>query len=256
MATAGLAAAQSRRASFTIRGEGDRGRCTIEVVVDGVAQIEVRGDTAFLRNVSGRPAEWRRFECTGPMPANPANFRFAGVDGRGRQMLIREPRRGDAALVQIEDPQGGADRYKFDMTWSNIPSPGRPDFNPPPDRRDAGDADAYYRQREDWFRGESWRRHFFERVRQDLEHVEAVTFPRGADEFRLERTIRDLNELQDKLAAGRYDERQLDDVIMAMQRVLRDNRLSRRDRDVLADDLDRLRDFRQRHDSWGARGPR
>src|SRR6266700_7413182 len=101
--------AQSRRATFLNGGGGDRGKCTVEVVVDGAAEVEIRGDQALLRNLSGNPPQWRRFECTGPLPANPANFRFAGVDGRGRQTLARDPRNnGGTAVIQIEDSQGGA----------------------------------------------------------------------------------------------------------------------------------------------------
>jgi hypothetical protein len=42
-------------------------------------------------------------------------------------------------------------------------------------------------------------------------------------------------------------------VIGALGQVVRDNRLSGRDRDVLNDDLNRLRDFRARHNDYGAR---
>src|SRR5205085_6002835 len=100
-------------------GSADRGKCTAEVVVDDVAQVEIRGTTATLRTMSGQPAQWRRFECTGPMPANAGNFRFAGVDGRGRQELIRDPRNGGVAVVQIEDPEGGAEGYTFDLFWES-----------------------------------------------------------------------------------------------------------------------------------------
>jgi len=53
------------------------------------------------------------------MPVNPANFRFAGVDGRGRQDLIRDPRNGGAAVVRIEDRDGGPEGYTFDLFWGN-----------------------------------------------------------------------------------------------------------------------------------------
>ena len=259
---AGFAVAQTRRASFTIRGEGDRGKCTIEVVVDGVAQVEISGDTANLRNISGVPASWRRFECSGPMPPNPPDFRFSGVDGRGRQTLIRDPGRGGPAVVQIEDPKGGSEGYTFDITWSmnrGYAPPAPP--APPRDRfegRDSGGPgpggpDAYYRQREEWFRAEGWRRGLFRRVREDVEHVESVTFPIGRDGFRLARTRQDLDQLQDNLMRHRYDERLLDSVIESLARVVQDNRMSRRDRDILADDLDRMRDYRARHDSWERR---
>jgi hypothetical protein len=109
--------AQPRRATFLGGGSAGQGKCTIEVVVDGAAEVSVRGDEATLRNLSGQPAQWRRFQCTGPMPSNPADFRFAGVDGRGRQELMRDPRQGGSAVVRIEDPQGGSEGYTFDLFW-------------------------------------------------------------------------------------------------------------------------------------------
>jgi len=72
---------RSMRATIT-GGGGDSGKCTIEVVVDGSAQVEVSGDSARLVTLAGNPAEWRRFQCNSVMPRNPVNFRFSGVDGR------------------------------------------------------------------------------------------------------------------------------------------------------------------------------
>jgi len=115
--TGAVFAQNQRQAVMTGGGSPDRGKCTVEVMVDGVAQVEIQGASATLRNVSGQPPQWRRFECTGAMPANPANFRFSGVDGRGRQELVRDPRNGGAAVVQIEDKEGGAEGYTFDITW-------------------------------------------------------------------------------------------------------------------------------------------
>jgi hypothetical protein len=130
VAIAGAVQAQSlqRRASFLGGGSPDRGKCTVEVVVDAAAEVEIRGDTANLRTIAGQPAQWRRFECTGPLPANPAEFRFAGVDGRGRQNLVRDPRNGGPAVIRIEDTQGGSEGYTFDIFWgggySQGPGPG------------------------------------------------------------------------------------------------------------------------------------
>src|SRR5882724_9008297 len=70
----------SRRATMRGGGNGNEGKCTIEVVVDGAAQVTVRGDSANLSNPNGQPPQWRRFECTSPMPANPEGFRFQGID--------------------------------------------------------------------------------------------------------------------------------------------------------------------------------
>ncbi|MCX7605313.1 MAG: hypothetical protein N2036_14655 [Bryobacteraceae bacterium] len=99
-------------------GGGDRGKCTAEVEVDGVAEVGIRGDTGEIRTVSGQPATWRRLECTGPLPANPSDFRFRGIDGRGRQELVGDPRTNRGlAIVRIEDPQGGREGYTFDLEW-------------------------------------------------------------------------------------------------------------------------------------------
>jgi hypothetical protein len=119
VASALCAQGMSRRAVITGDGSPDRGKCTIEVRVDGAAQVEIRGNTATLRDMNGRQPQWRRFECTGAMPPNPANFRFQGIDGRGRQTLIQDPRNGGAAVVQIEDRQGGAEGYTFDIMWDS-----------------------------------------------------------------------------------------------------------------------------------------
>ena len=117
-----------RRATFTGNGGSDGGKCTIEVYVDSSAEVEIRGDRGFLRTLSGNPAQWRRFVCSGPMPSNPNDFRFSGVDGRGRQELVQNPGSGrGAAVVRIQDPDGGAEGYTFDLVWRGGVGPGPTD---------------------------------------------------------------------------------------------------------------------------------
>ena len=109
----------------TIRGGGgDSGKCTIEVQVDGVVEVEILGELGRLRTVSGTPASWRRFECNNAMPVNPSDFRFKGVDGRGRQELVRSPGNRRPAVIRIEDPKGGSEGYTFDIEWRGSGSPG------------------------------------------------------------------------------------------------------------------------------------
>ena len=111
-----------RRATMMGGGDRDRGKCTVEVLVDGRAEVDIRGDTATLRDLGGAAPQWRRFECSGPMPNNPAEFRFAGVNGRGSQRLVRDPNSGGTAVVQIEDPENGAGVYTFDIIWGGAGS--------------------------------------------------------------------------------------------------------------------------------------
>ena len=98
-------------------GRGDEGKCTIEVDVDDVAEVEIRGGRGWLRTLSGQPSTWRRFICSEPLPPNPRDFRFQGIDGRGRQNLVQDPSRGGRAVVRIEDPRAGREGYTFDLIW-------------------------------------------------------------------------------------------------------------------------------------------
>src|SRR6266852_3619569 len=107
-----------RRATLTGGSAYGQGKCTVEVLVDGTAEVEIRGDRGFLRNLSGQAPQWRRFECTSSLPTNPTDFQFTGVDGRGTQQLVRDPRNGSVAVVRISDPQGGAEAYTFAIRWS------------------------------------------------------------------------------------------------------------------------------------------
>jgi hypothetical protein len=111
------------------------------------------------------------------------------------------------------------------------------------------DDDTFYHTRDGFYSGESWRMHLFDRVRADLDHVQQVAFS-GGDEYRIVRTKEQVAELQGKMVEGRYDQPELDDVIASLGRVVADNRLSQRDRDILNDDLSRVRDYRTHHEDW------
>ena len=119
--------------------------------------------------------------------------------------------------------------------------------------RDRDRDDGWYQHRDSFYREGHWRGRLFERVRDDLDHVQSTTFPVSTDEFRIVRTKQELGELQEKLAGGRYDQPELDQVIAAMQRVVNSNKLSPRDRDMLNDDLSRMREYREHHENWDRR---
>lgn len=138
IACCGLAAAadvRTMRATIT-GGNSASGKCTIEVTVDQVAVVEIAGDQGRLITEQGQPSEWKRMTCTAPLPRNMADCRFRGVDGRGRQQLVSDPRNNRGiAVVRIEDPKSGREGYTFDIEWS-----GGDDRQP--DRRDGDRRDA------------------------------------------------------------------------------------------------------------------
>jgi hypothetical protein len=107
-------------------------------------------------------------------------------------------------------------------------------------------AQDWYREREDRFRGEQWRAQIFEYVRTDLDHVWSG---KAADRerARLQKTEEELTKMQADLNQGRWDNGILNDVIDSIQKSSSDERLAPRDRDVLTDDVNRLKEFQNQH---------
>ena len=96
---------QVRRATISGSG-GTSGKCTIEVRVDMTAEVDVYGDSGRLRTLAGQPATWTRMECNNPLPYRMTDFRFRGIDGRGTQQLVQDPRNNNSiAVIRIEDHQ-------------------------------------------------------------------------------------------------------------------------------------------------------
>jgi hypothetical protein len=120
-----LAPADIRQAVIT--GAGGNGMCTVEVTVDGSAEVDISADRGSLTTLSGRRAAWRRFECNTALPRDPADLRFVLVAGRGQAVLAREPRNNrGTATIRISDPKGGPASYVFNLLW-------RESRWPPPD---------------------------------------------------------------------------------------------------------------------------
>jgi hypothetical protein len=110
-------------------------------------------------------------------------------------------------------------------------------------------AQDWYHEREERFRGEQWRAHVFMHVRADLEHVWSG---RASDKERrrIVRTEEELTKMQADLDQGRFDNGILNDVIDSIRKSSNDDRLPPRDRNVLADDLVRLKDYQDHHNHW------
>jgi hypothetical protein len=107
------------------------------------------------------------------------------------------------------------------------------------------DPDAYHTDRTVRVHDPHWRDHLFKDVREDVKHVEHVTWPEDKNPYRLNETEDELSVLQSELASGIYDEHKLDEVIGVLSKVVADNRIEFRDRDMLNEDLRYLRKYRK-----------
>ena len=100
------------------------GYCAIRVWVDDLVIIHTRGDRVAFETVRGQRARDAGTECSQPLPGANAisDFRFRGIDGRGRVELLEEPDRRNrfTAIVRIEDPKGGGQEHHFRLTWRNL----------------------------------------------------------------------------------------------------------------------------------------
>ena len=161
LAAAGHAQTFERRAALIPGGNPNEGRCGISLTVDGAADVEIRRDTAVVRNLKGQTPSVNRFECTSAMPFRPVAFRFAKVQGRGNVQLAQSPEQGDGlAAIHIEDPQGGAGQYELELRWSNGgPPPMAPPVTmaPPPPPRFG--TDQAVRVCQDYVRDQAMRRY-------------------------------------------------------------------------------------------------
>jgi hypothetical protein len=107
-------------------------------------------------------------------------------------------------------------------------------------------AQDWYRERAERFRGEQWRAHIFEHVRTDLDHVWSGKAAER-ERTRLQKTEEELTKMQADLNQGRWDNGLLNDAIDSIQKSANDDRLAARDRDILADDVNRLKEFQNQH---------
>jgi hypothetical protein len=109
---------------------------------------------------------------------------------------------------------------------------------------------AQYGDRDDRYR--TYGREPLDRVRADLNRAERDLNYLSQDEMRRFRIVRDrIFEFQRNWERGRFDREALNETIRGLDSIIDRYRLRPRDRDLLADDVSRLRDMRERYDRGG-----
>jgi hypothetical protein len=115
-----------------IRGGGGDGKCTFEVVVDGAAEVQIRGDQGSLRTLSGAPARCHRIRTISVLRASTGEAgrswceihgtivgpRWSGSMTRGA--AVKDTRAifyGAAATAETGDRDPGAADRHGDLEW-------------------------------------------------------------------------------------------------------------------------------------------
>jgi len=108
-------------------------------------------------------------------------------------------------------------------------------------------AQDWYHDRDARDNGDRWRAHVFAEIRTDLDHIWSANQAADKERKRLDRTKQELTDLQAKLEHGEWYNGRVNDVIDSLRKSADDERLSERDRAVLSDDLNRLKDLQNQH---------
>jgi len=93
----------------------------------------------------------------------------------------------------------------------------------------------------------------FDRARMDLDRASAYPYASRADRKRFDEARRELFDFESRFDRGRYNKHELDEAIDRIERVVSHNSLEPRDRGALADDVRRMRDYRDFRNHHGER---
>jgi hypothetical protein len=108
--------------------------------------------------------------------------------------------------------------------------------------------DPYYRDRRPDYRDDGYRNNangpdLIRMVEAHLQRVGSEGY-RGGDRRRCDEALRYLYDFDRDMSRGRFDKHDLDKAIERINDVVRHSSLNYREREILAADVDRLRDFR------------
>ena len=87
--------------------------------VDDRATVTLHGRDVQTNTDSGKAVENTDAQVSGRLPTERPTF--VSLDGRGRGTIrvVQQPRPSNnfTAIVRVHDPQPGASRYRFRLTW-------------------------------------------------------------------------------------------------------------------------------------------
>ena len=101
-------------------GGGANGTATWAGRVDARANIVIRGNDMRAQDMTGSGLQVREQNMYGVLPRRVAAVSVQKREGRGDVRVIQQPNRSNnfTAIIQIDDPRGGADDYRLDISWT------------------------------------------------------------------------------------------------------------------------------------------
>ncbi|MGB7068497.1 MAG: hypothetical protein WBD22_03315 [Pyrinomonadaceae bacterium] len=87
--------------------------------VDDRARVIIQGNTIRAEAVSGSGLRPGNQNMNGVLPRRASTVYLRKEDGRGTAQIIEQPtrRNGFAAIIEINDPRGGDDNYRLEISW-------------------------------------------------------------------------------------------------------------------------------------------
>jgi hypothetical protein len=95
------------------------GRVTWRGRVDQTVNIYLSGSDVSAQEISGNALQNASHTLSGYLARRPGNVSVRKRNGRGSVSILQQPSAANdyVAVIQINDPQGGADNYEIEITW-------------------------------------------------------------------------------------------------------------------------------------------
>lgn len=87
--------------------------------VDQTANIVISGSDVQTNTIAGSPVTDANFSINGYLAYRPGTVNVRKRNGRGSVTVLQQPSRENdyTAVIQVFDPDGGADNYDIEITW-------------------------------------------------------------------------------------------------------------------------------------------
>jgi hypothetical protein len=110
-----------RGASYLAQPPEHIGRCVIDVMVDGITTLVLRGTLLLYEVESGAAPADVNSTCSQPFPAKEIRPSMATERGRGTALMTVQPAAGNqySLRIRVQDDQKGRDHYRLVVDWMN-----------------------------------------------------------------------------------------------------------------------------------------